>query len=182
MFFSFLAGVPYVSIELQGTSPTIFGAWWMIASIGFHGRKLPRRETGRTDRVEQLARVGTMLPILGVALVAAGYAALPGEVSALFVADHARLDRNGMTMPGASANALSVRPDLAGAASGLSGACSWVRAQYRRTAVHFPPIGWPMITIMAVTPFAALSVCSGCGKATSAVADQSLGFDRPTFG
>ena len=165
-FFTFLAGVPYVAIELQGTSPAIFGVWWVMASIAFMFGNYIAGRLGERIGSNMLVRVGTVLPILGLALLAVGYAALPGEVAVLFVATIPGWIGSGMTLPGASANALSVRPDLAGAASGLSGAIHLGAGAISSYVVgHFlTDTAWPMIAIMAATAFAALCVSFSAGK------------------
>ena len=165
-FFTFLAGVPYVAIELQGTSPAIFGVWWVMASIAFMLGNYIAGRLGERIGSNMLVRVGTVLPILGLALLAVGYAALPGEVAVLFVATIPGWIGSGMTLPGASANALSVRPDLAGAASGLSGAIHLGAGAISSYVVgHFlTDTAWPMIAIMGVTALAALLVSFAAGK------------------
>ena len=171
-FFTFLAGVPYVAIELQGTSPAVFGVWWVIASIAFMLGNFIAGRLGERIGSNMLVRVGTVLPILGLALLAVGYAALPGEIAVLFVATIPGWIGSGMTLPGASANALSVRPDLAGAASGLSGAIHLGAGAISSYVVGhvLTDTAWPMIVIMAVTAFAALSVSFAAGKPPPAVA------------
>ena len=165
-FFTFLAGVPYVAIELQGTSPAIFGVWWVMASIAFMLGNYIAGRLGERIGSNMLVRVGTVLPIMGLALLAVGYAALPGEIAVLFVATIPGWIGSGMTLPGASANALSVRPDLAGAASGLSGAIHLGAGAISSYVVgHFlTDTAWPMIAIMAATAFAALCVSFAAGK------------------
>jgi DHA1 family bicyclomycin/chloramphenicol resistance-like MFS transporter len=66
---------------------------------------------------------------------------------------------NGLTMPSVTASALSVRPELAGTASGLLGAAQLgvgaVSAQI--TAVVLSATGWPMVAVMTVS--AVLALC-----------------------
>jgi MFS transporter, DHA1 family, multidrug resistance protein len=165
-FFTFLAGVPYVAIELQGASPALFGVWWVIASIAFMFGNFLAGRLGERIGSNMLVRVGTVLPVAGLALLAVGYAALPGEVAVLFVATIPGWIGSGMTLPGASANALSVRPDLAGAASGLSGAFHLGAGAISSYVVGhvLTDTAWPMIAIMSVTAFAALFVSFAAGK------------------
>jgi MFS transporter, DHA1 family, multidrug resistance protein len=165
-FFAFLAGVPYVAIELQGTSPALFGVWWMIASIAFMFGNFLAGRLGERIGSNMLVRVGTALPILGLALLAAGYAALPGEVAVLFVATVPGWIGSGLSLPGAAANALSVRPDLAGAASGLSGAIHLGAGAVSSYLVGhvLGDTAWPMIGIMTITAFAALLSSFAAGK------------------
>ena len=159
IFFSFLAGAPYVVIELQREGPSIFGAWYMLASIGYMaGNFLSSRFAVRIG-VRRVLGFGMLATCIGVALVAAAYGAFPGSTAALFIAAMPIWIGNGLTMPSVTANALSVRPDLAGTASGLLGAAQLgvgaVSAQI--TAVVLSTTGWPMVTVMAVS--AVLAMC-----------------------
>jgi DHA1 family bicyclomycin/chloramphenicol resistance-like MFS transporter len=165
-FFAFLAGVPYVAIELQRTSPALFGVWWMIASVAFMLGNFFAGRLGERLGSDTLVRIGTLLPILGLALLGAGYAAFPGEVAVLFVATIPGWIGSGMSLPGAAANALSVRPDLAGAASGLSGAIHLGAGAISSYAVGhvLADTAWPMIAIMASTALAALFASFIAGK------------------
>jgi DHA1 family bicyclomycin/chloramphenicol resistance-like MFS transporter len=165
-FFTFLAGVPYVAIELQGTSPALFGVWWMVASIAFMFGNYLAGRLGERIGSTRLVRIGTVLPLIGLALLAAGYAAFPDEVAILFVATIPGWVGSGMSLPGASANALSVRPNLAGAASGLSGAIHLGAGAISSYAAGYvlTDTAWPMIAIMAVTALAALFVSFSAGK------------------
>jgi DHA1 family bicyclomycin/chloramphenicol resistance-like MFS transporter len=171
-FFTFLAGSPYVVIELQRASPAAFGLWWMVASIAFMLGNFLAGRLGERIGSDRLVEVGTALPLLGLALLAAGYAWMPMEPAVLFLATIPGWIGSGLSLPGAAANALSVRPDLAGAASGLSGAfhlgagaiASYVVGHLLSDSV------WPMIAIMTLTAVAALIASFAAGKPpTSAV-------------
>ena len=159
IFFSFLAGAPYVVIELQREGPSTFGAWYMLASIGYMaGNFLSSRFAVRIG-VRRVLGFGMLATCIGAALVAAAYGAFPGSTAALFIAAMPIWIGNGLTMPSVTASALSVRPDLAGTASGLLGAAQLgvgaVSAQI--TAVVLSTTGWPMVSVMAVS--AVLALC-----------------------
>jgi len=169
-FFTFLAGVPYVVIELQKVSPAAFGFWWITASLSFMLGNFVAGRLGERIGSNKLVRIGTALPLLGLALLAAGYAMWPGEPAVLFLATLPNWLGSGMSLPGASANALSVRPDLAGAASGLSGAVHLGAGAIAAYVVGhlLADTAWPMIAIMTITAFSALiaSFSSGTSAAT----------------
>lgn len=165
-FFTFLAGSPYVVIELQQTSPASFGLWWVIASIAFMFGNFVAGRLGERIGSNMLVRIGTALPLFGLVLLALGYAMMPGEPAVLFLATIPSWIGSGMSLPGASANALSVRPDLAGAAAGLSGAVHLGAGAIAAFVVGhlLADSAWPMIAVMAVTSLGAVAASLSAGK------------------
>lgn len=165
-FFTFLAGSPYVVIELQQTSPASFGLWWVIASIAFMFGNFVAGRLGERIGSNMLVRIGTALPLFGLVLLALGYAMMPGEPAVLFLATIPSWIGSGMSLPGASANALSVRPDLAGAAAGLSGAVHLGAGAIAAFVVGhlLADSAWPMIAVMAVTSLGAVAASLSPGK------------------
>lgn len=169
-FFTFLAAAPHVVITLQQVSPASFGVWWVLASISFMFGNFLAGRLGERIGANMLVRVGTALPLLGLALLAAGYALWPGEPAVLFLSTIPGWIGSGMSLPGASANALSVRPDLAGAASGLSGAVHLGAGALAALIVGYllTDSAWPMIAVMLLTALFALiaSLSAGTSAAT----------------
>jgi DHA1 family bicyclomycin/chloramphenicol resistance-like MFS transporter len=165
-FFTFLAASPYVVIELQGATPTIFGLWWFVASVAFMLGNFIAGRLGEKIGANRLVAVGTILPLVGLVLLAAGYALMPGEPAIFFLATILNWIGSGMSIPGAAANALSVRPDLAGAASGLSGAMQLAAGALASFIVAplMTDSAWPMIAIMALTATAAFLSNLGTGR------------------
>jgi DHA1 family bicyclomycin/chloramphenicol resistance-like MFS transporter len=152
MFFAFLAGAPYVMIELLGRSPAEYGFYFALVPCGY---MLGNFATGRiagTMGPNRMILAGTMLSLASIAamaaLIAAGFlapVALFGPMLFIGVA-------NGLVLPSGIAGAVSVRPDLAGAASGLTGSL-----QIGFGALVAPIVGaalsstvWPLIAIMAI--------------------------------
>ncbi|MCC6948472.1 MAG: multidrug effflux MFS transporter [Bradyrhizobiaceae bacterium] len=168
-FFTFLAGTPYVVIELQKVSPAAFGIWWVCASISFMFGNFLAGRLGERLGSNMLVRIGTALPLLGLALLAGTYAVWPGEPAVLFLATIPGWIGSGMSLPGASANALSVRPDLAGAASGLSGAVHLGAGALAAFVVGhlLADSAWPMIAIMTITAILALIASLSAGSAST---------------
>jgi MFS transporter, DHA1 family, multidrug resistance protein len=152
MFFAFLAGAPYVMIELLGRSPAEYGFYFALVPCGY---MLGNFATGRiagTMGPNRMILAGIMLSLASIAamaaLIAAGFlvpVALFGPMLFIGVA-------NGLVLPSGIAGAVSVRPDLAGAASGLTGSL-----QIGFGALVAPIVGaalgstaWPLIAIMAI--------------------------------
>lgn len=165
-FFAFLAGTPFVVIELQGASPAVYGLWWVCASIAFMLGNFLAGRLGEQIGSNRLVRIGTALPLLGLTLLSVSYSVLPGEPAVLFVATIPGWIGSGMALPGAAANALSVRPDLAGAASGLSGAFHLGAGAVSSFVVAHLLVesAWPMIGVMMVTAIAAFLASFAAGR------------------
>ena len=92
-FFTFLAGVPYVAIELQGTSPAVFGVWWVIASIAFMLGNYIAGRLGERIGSNMLVRVGTVLPLIGLVLARRWLRRAPRGDRGAIRCDHSGLDR-----------------------------------------------------------------------------------------
>ncbi len=121
-FFAFLGGGPFVSSEMLGLQPSGYGLYFALISLGYMlGNLLTGRYSGRVGINMMMlsgnvsASVGSVLSIV---LFAVGfYHPLSLFGPALLVGFG-----NGLALPNAIAGIVSVRPRLAGSASGLGGA------------------------------------------------------------
>jgi len=120
-FFAFLGGAPFVSEVVLGLQPTEVGFYFALVSIGYMaGNFLSGRFSQRVG-LNRMMLAGTMMAqasVLGMlALFLAGVVtpwSFFGMIGFLAVG-------NGMTLPNSNAGVVSVRPHLAGSASGLGG-------------------------------------------------------------
>lgn len=117
-FYLFISGVPGVAHHL-GLSPAMTGFGIGIISAGFMlGNFITARNKGSGMR---LIVIGRIIAVTGpfIALVFA----IAGATSpfVLFAGGIAMGLGNGLSLPGANANVMSVNPKLAGSAAGLSG-------------------------------------------------------------
>jgi DHA1 family bicyclomycin/chloramphenicol resistance-like MFS transporter len=122
MFFAFAAGGPMVVVQGLGKAPTTYAIAMMAISVAWSSgtfasaRLVPRVGTGR------MLRIGTLVTTSG-GLLAFLVPLLAGPSLLLFFLPMWVVALgNGMTQPSAIASAVSVRPMLAGTASGLVGA------------------------------------------------------------
>lgn len=122
VFFAFIAGAPYAVVEHMQTDAKTYGIMFIMLSGGYmFGNFLTGRLSKRFG-AEKLARIGNVVSFAGVA--AAVTIALFAPVWTpllLFLPMMLNGIGNGLTIPTLTAAALSVRPDMAGAASGLTG-------------------------------------------------------------
>ncbi|MCP5365908.1 MAG: multidrug effflux MFS transporter [Hyphomicrobiales bacterium] len=121
-FYAFLGGAPLTAVLLFGLSPATLGMFMGTITAGFMvGSYLSGRFAGRHAPTAMMVvgrAVGTLGLLAGLALSLAGVV----HVAVLFgFCVFAGLG-NGLTVPSSNAGLMSVRPRLAGSASGLSGA------------------------------------------------------------
>jgi DHA1 family bicyclomycin/chloramphenicol resistance-like MFS transporter len=165
-FYAFLAGAPLVAVSLLGLSPAALGFYMGTITAGFaFGSFLSGRLAARyalTTMIISGRLVACTGLVVGLGLFLGGAV----HVLALFGPCVLVGLGNGLTMPSCNAGALSVRPDLAGSASGLMGALT-VGIGAALTSVT----GWvvtketgavgllgTMLTVSLLALFAALSV------------------------
>jgi MFS transporter, DHA1 family, multidrug resistance protein len=121
-FFAYLGGAPYVGDKVFGlTSPQV-GGLFALTAIGYAaGNFLAGRFSVRVG-MNRMVLIGALVTTFGLSLLAAlTLAGLSGPVVFFGLTIFMGLG-NGIGLPSANAGILSVRPDLAGTASGLGGA------------------------------------------------------------
>lgn len=157
-FFTFLGAAPYVAIELMGNTPTEYGLAFISISIAFMAGNFTAARLSSRLGTMPLILFGSMLCLVGV-VVMSGFV-LFGDLTTvtLFGSMMIITFANGVLMPPAIASAVSVRPDLAGAASGLSGSIQFTIAGIATYVVALLADGTaePMIWMLAL--FASLSL------------------------
>ena len=121
-FFALLGGGPYVAREILGLSPQMTGVYLGVISSGYLlGNLATGRFAGRVG-VNRMMLIGSLIATIGMTvglLVNLAGATHPFAVFgfAIFVGLG-----NGLTLPSATTGLMSVRPELAGSASGLGAA------------------------------------------------------------
>ncbi|CAM3131960.1 multidrug effflux MFS transporter [Paracoccus nototheniae] len=121
-FFAYLGGAPFVGDQVFGLTPAQVGYWFAAPSLGYvTGNFLSARFSPRFG-LNRMILWGTITCVIGLSL--ALIADLAGHVRPLifFGAIAVMGLGNGMVLPNANSGMMSVRPELAGTASGLGGA------------------------------------------------------------
>lgn len=121
-FFAYLGGAPFVGSVVFGLSPKALGLYFGAPAIGYMiGNFLTGRYSTRYG-INRMIEVGAVIIMLGLTgslvLFYAGF----GSAQVFFGFVTFVGLGNGMVLPNATAGMLSVRPHLAGTASGLGGA------------------------------------------------------------
>ena len=121
-FFAFLGGGPFVASEILGLQPAEYGLYFGLLSGGYLIGNFISGRYARHIGVNRMMVMGGLFSTLclsgGIILFSLGYThplAFFGPVALMGLG-------NGMTLPSANAGVVSVRPHLAGSASGLGGA------------------------------------------------------------
>jgi MFS transporter, DHA1 family, multidrug resistance protein len=121
-FFAFLGGAPYVASEVYGLSSVWAGVAFGAPAIGYAiGNFLSGRFSVRVG-INKMILYGSLVTVGGLGLCILITAAGFGTALVFFGFCTFVGLGNGMTMPNATAGLLSVRPHLAGSASGLGSA------------------------------------------------------------
>ncbi len=121
-FFAYLGGAPYVGTEVFKLSSTEIGLLFALTAVGYLiGNFLAGRYSVRIG-MNRMALLGTLTTTAGLSvLTLLTLAGLSGPV-VFFALTVPMGIGNGLCLPNANAGILSVRPELAGTASGLGGA------------------------------------------------------------
>jgi DHA1 family bicyclomycin/chloramphenicol resistance-like MFS transporter len=121
-FFAFLGGGPLVATEVLGMGPSELGLYFGFIAVGYMAGNFLSGRFAADVGLNRMMLCGGIVATAGLALAlllfAAGLASpLSFFGSVLFVGLG-----NGLLLPSANAGLVSVRPHLAGSASGLGGA------------------------------------------------------------
>lgn len=121
-FFAYLGGAPFVGTEVFGLSSTEVGLFFAFTAIGYlMGNFLAGRYSVRLG-MNRMILLGTLTTTAGIGtLTLVTLMGLSGPL-VFFALTVPMGIGNGLALPNANAGLLSVRPDLAGTASGLGGA------------------------------------------------------------
>lgn len=161
VFFAFLGGAPYVSERMLHLSPGTYGLWFGVAPVGYAvGNFVTARFTERFG-VPRMILAGSVIGFIAASLPGVLFVTGHGGAQALFLPMMLIGFSNGLSLPTAIAGAVSVEPEIAGAAAGLSGA-SQIGMGAVLSAITGAALAsgstTPMFVLMAVAALLALLV------------------------
>lgn len=159
-FFAYLGGAPFVGSEVFGLPPALVGIYFGAPAVGyFVGNFLSGRYSVKIG-VNRMVLSGTLLVSSGMTIsllvFAAGF-----QTPAVFFGFMTFVGLgNGMVIPNATAGMLSVRPHLAGTASGLGGAImiggGAALSALAGALLSVETGAWPLLWIMVLTSYASV--------------------------
>ena len=151
-FFAFAAGGAYIMIELMGRTPVEYGLYFGVMPTGYILGNFCSAKLASKVGSLRLTRLGTLLGLLAILIMAVLYAIDDMQPAFLFLPMTLMGMGNGLVLPNCIAGAVSVKPEIAGAASGLAGSL-----QIGFGAIVAPIVGavvevsaWPMLVVIAV--------------------------------
>lgn len=165
-FFAFLGGGPFVASEILELQPAEYGLYFGIISVGYiFGNFLSGRLSEKMG-INRMMLAGGILASLGMLASLLLFASGLFHPLSLFGPVIMTGVGNGLTLPNAGAGIVSVRPHLAGSASGLGsamqiglGSVLAVVAGALLTAQSGPyPLIWVMLATSIAGVFTALYV------------------------
>jgi DHA1 family bicyclomycin/chloramphenicol resistance-like MFS transporter len=121
-FFTFLGGGPYVVVTLMGRSSAEFGVWFAVTSLGYMSGNFTASRLSQRFGVDAMIVIGIVFQLIGAGLTALLVATMPEAGPAIIFLPQLVISfGNGLLLPNAIAGAISVRPQAAGAAAGMTG-------------------------------------------------------------
>jgi DHA1 family bicyclomycin/chloramphenicol resistance-like MFS transporter len=121
-FFIFLGGSPHAVITIMGHSSAVYGAWFAINSVGYMAGNFAAARFSQRYGVNAMVWWGTVIGVVGAVISCVPAWLVPHWGPAIiFVPQLIMSIGNGVLLPNAIAGAVSVRPEAAGTASGVTG-------------------------------------------------------------
>lgn len=173
-FFAYLGGAPFVGAVVYNLSPMMVGATFAAPSTGYaFGNFLAGRYSARFG-VLPMILAGIALLTTGLGIVLLLFLLGLGSFSLFLTAMVFVGLGNGMTIPNATSAMLSVRPKLAGTASGLGGAIMTGGgaglSAYAGTLLTIESGATPLLVLMFAS-----SVASGIAALYARARDKRMG-------
>ncbi|MEM1284899.1 MAG: multidrug effflux MFS transporter [Pseudomonadota bacterium] len=159
VFFAFLGGGPIISQREMGLTPIAYGLYFTLIAAGYaFGNFLSGRFSQRAGPPAMIL-YGNLLSLAAISSMALMFAAGFINPLALFGPMLLSSLANGLCLPSAFSGALSVRPDLAGTASGMTGSLQLAVGALATVVVgSLLHLGiWPLVFIMLGLAIAALA-------------------------
>lgn len=154
-FFAYLGGAPFVGSEVFGLEPSTLGFFFGAPAVGYLvGNGLSGKFSARFG-INRMILWGCLFLTFGLVMSMLVFAMGHGSALSFFGFMTFVGLGNGMTIPNATAGTLSVRPHLAGTASGLGGAImigGGAGLSALAGVLLQPGTGpWPLLWIMLIT-------------------------------
>ncbi len=162
-FFTFLGGGPHVVVTLMGRTSAAYGLWFAVTSLGYMSGNFTASRLSQRFGVDAMILAGVVSELIGASLTAVLVATMPEAGPAIIFLPQLVISYgNGLLLPNALAGAISVRPQAAGTASGLTGfiqmtigaASTQVVTVLLAGAGTAMPMAWQMLAVVLGTAVA----------------------------
>jgi DHA1 family bicyclomycin/chloramphenicol resistance-like MFS transporter len=122
MFFTFIGGAPHVVVTVMHRSPAEYGVWFVVLSLVYMAGNFAAGRWSARYGVDAMVRAGVAVTVLGAAVGIVWVLIEPhGGPWVIFAPQMIIGFASGFMLPNAISGAVSVRPQSAGAASGITG-------------------------------------------------------------
>ncbi|MGD9766494.1 MAG: multidrug effflux MFS transporter [Pseudolabrys sp.] len=120
-YYVLIGGAPHVVVNIIGATSAEYGVWFTLSSLGYMiGNFIASRLSTRYG-VHTMIKAGIGLGLIATTAAVALLATVGTEIWIFFVPQLFVSVGNGLLLPNSIAAAISVRPQAAGAASGITG-------------------------------------------------------------
>ena len=161
-FFSFIGGAPFVSTNSFELSSSAFGVYFGVTTLGYVVGSFISGKFSERFGIHFMLLQGSWITALGLLLSLFIFWLGFGSATVFFGCMILAGVGNGMVLPNANAGLLSVRPSLAGSASGIGGAImlgGGAFLAYLAGLISTEQAGpYPLMYLMIFTAFAALFI------------------------
>ena len=161
-FFSFIGGAPFVSTNSFELSSSAFGVYFGVTTLGYVVGSFISGKFSERFGIHFMLLQGSWITALGLCLSLFIFWLGFGSAMVFFGCMILAGVGNGMVLPNANAGLLSVRPSLAGSASGIGGAImlgGGAFLAYLAGLISTEKAGpYPLMYLMIFTAFAALFI------------------------
>jgi len=149
-FFAFIAAAPYIVVETMGRGPDVYGAYFILNAFGYMVGNFAMSRLAVTRGTSPMVKLG--LTISSVFMTVALVLSFNADWSPLMLFAPLALNAvgNGLTIPGATAEALSAKPELAGSAAGLMGALQLGSGALATVILSWAVTIWPQALMAAM--------------------------------
>jgi DHA1 family bicyclomycin/chloramphenicol resistance-like MFS transporter len=121
-FFAYLGGAPFVGAQVYGMSPATLGLFFGAPALGYAAGNFASGRYAARIGIDRMILIGAVINFGGMALLSLLYFSGLHSPFVFFGCFIFVGLGNGMILPSATSGMMSVRPHLAGSASGIGGA------------------------------------------------------------
>jgi len=159
-FFAFLGGGPYVVVTLMGRTSAEYGVWFAVTSLGYMAGNFTASRLSQRFGIDAMIVAGIVFQLIGASLTAVLVAGLPDAGPAIIFLPQLLISYgNGLLLPNSIAGAISVRPQAAGTAAGMTGfaqmaigaAATQIVSMLLAGATTAMPMAWMLVIIVVTT-------------------------------
>jgi DHA1 family bicyclomycin/chloramphenicol resistance-like MFS transporter len=122
MFFTFIGGAPHVVVTIMHRSSAEYGIWFLVISLAYMAGNFAAGRWSAKYGVDFMIRAGVAVTVAGAAIGIVWVLLEPAGGPAVIMVPQMIIGfASGFMLPSALAGAVSVRPQAAGAAAGITG-------------------------------------------------------------